>query len=266
MDPGRITRSLLATAAVLAFSSALLFSGEKENGKKKKPYFSSTSFSALLTSGNSRDFTFSMDTDQNLRIRKHKLNFRGKIIYARSNGEKKSEIYGSSLAYNFQLNTRTYFLTLSSFDRNVLSGYNWRFAFSAGAGYTWASSKTTTLSTEAAFGWSTENNAEKLARQAMDGKIPAIRSSASSSFASSILRTRFSHFISSTTEFILQEIVFLDLRNVKGYRLTSYSSLSASINRFLALKTSVQVNYENRPVPGFKSTDLFFLSSLVFRI
>jgi len=234
--------------------------------KKESPYRSSTSFSALLTSGNTRDFSFSMDTDQYLTLDKHAFNLRGKIIYARSNGEKKSEIYSSSLKYRLQLNARAYFLAISSFDRNVLSGYNWRFAFSSGAGLTWLDRPAVDVSTEAAFGWSTENNAEKLVQQVIGGKISPVRTSLSASFVSSILSTRLRLKVSSSTDFVLQETLFLDLRDFAGYRANMLGSLSAAINRHFALKTSLQVNYENRPVPGFKNTDLYFLSSIVFTL
>jgi len=72
--------------------------------------------------------------------------------------------------------------------------------------------------------------------------------------------------LSSSTEFILQEALFLDLRDFEGYRLYSYVSISAAINQHFALKTSIQGNYENKLVPGFKKTDIYLLSSIVFKI
>lgn len=209
----------MVIALILSFS--LLFSPlrvQAEEQKKQKTYFSSTSLSALLTSGNTRDFSFGMDTDQNLILNKHKLKFKGQIIHTRSNGEKKAEIYAASTRYNFQLNPRAYFLANGTFDRNVPSGYNFRFSFTSGAGYTWLDKK------------------------------------------------KLHYAISSSTEFILQEAVFLDLRDFDGYRLYSFASISAAINQNFALKTSIQGNYENKPVSGFKNTDIYLLSSIVFKI
>lgn len=254
---------------VLILSYSLLFSPlriQAEEQKKQKIYFSSTSLSALLTSGNTRDFSFSMDTDQNLALDKHKFRFKGQIIHIQSNGEKKAEIYAASTRYNFQLNPRAYFLANGTFDRNVPSGYNFRLSFTSGAGYTWLDNKKVQISTEAAFGWSTENNAEKLAQKIIPDQIPSIRPNTSFSFVSSILTTKLQYAISSSTEFILQEAVFLDLRDFEGYRLYSYASISAAINQNFALKTSIQGNYENKPVPGFKNTDIYLLSSIVFKI
>lgn len=239
---------------------------QAQEQKKQNGYFSSTSFSALLTGGNTKDFSFSMDTVQNLVWDKHKFKLTGQIIYTRSNGEKKSEIYNASLHYNLQLKPRTYFLVLSRFSRNVPSGYNFRFAFLSGAGYTWLAHKKINISTELAFGWSLENNAEKLAQQFIGNKMTSIQSNISYSFISSIVTTKLAYVLSPSTEFILKETLFLDLREFQRYRIYSYVAISAAINKHFALKTSVQVNYENKPVLGFKNTDFYLLSSIVFRI
>lgn len=159
------------TAFVLSFISLYFpFQTEAKDQKKQSPYSSATSFSALLTSGNTRDFSFSMDTVQNLLYDKHKFKLTGQIIYAQSNGERKSEIYNASTHYSLKLNKRTYFLLLSRFSRNVPSGYNFRFAFSSGAGYSWLARKKINVATEVALGWSSENNAEKLAQRVIGGK------------------------------------------------------------------------------------------------
>lgn len=260
----RIYLTLALSICLFCLSSSA--SGQTNAQQKKKTYFSSTSLSALLTSGNTKDISFSMDTDQNLVLNKHKFQFLGQIIYTRSNGEKKSEIYTATLHYNLQLNPHTYLLALSHFSRNVPSGHNFRFAFSSGVGYAWLAREKENISTELAFGWSSENNAEKLAQQVIGNKMATIQSNVSSSFISSIVTTKLDYLLSPSTEFILQETIFLDLRKLQRYRLYSYAAISAAINKNFALKTSVQVNYENKPGPGFKNTDLYLLSSIVFKI
>jgi len=78
--------------------------------------------------------------------------------------------------------------------------------------------------------------------------------------------TKLDYVLSPSNEFILQEPLFLDFREFHRYRLYSYAAISAAINKHFALKTSVQVNYENKSVPGFKNSDLYLLSSIVFKI
>jgi len=55
-------------------------------------------------------------------------------------------------------------------------------------------------------------------------------------------------------------------RDVRAGYPSRYSSLSASFSRTFGLKMSVQVNYESKPVSGYKNTDIFLLSSLVIAL
>ena len=251
---------------LILFASPFFINAEEEPKEKPKVYSSSTSFSALLTAGNSRDLTISVDTDQNLKFRKDKLNIKASLIYSRSNSDEISEIYSSSLQYNRQFNARAYLLGMTSFSRNVLSGYRSRFAMSIGAGYFWILRPQIEVSSDIALGWSSENNAEKLAQQAIGSELKPIKRTVKASFFSSIVTTRINLNLSSTSNLIHQEVLFLNLEELAGYRITSYTALSASISKYFALKTSMQVMYENRPVLGYKNTDLYLLSSIVFKI
>ncbi|MFC2158645.1 DUF481 domain-containing protein [Acidobacteriota bacterium] len=261
----RKSRTLLTM--ILIFSIAPLCGFAQETDEKApKVYSSSTSFSALVTTGNSKDLTISIDTDQNLKFEKDKLSFKANLIYAHSNSRNISEIYSSSLKYNRQIDKRTYLLGMTTFSRNVSSGNRSRIAFSAGAGYSWIMKPKIEVSSDIALGWSTENNAEKLVQQVIDNTIKPINKINRASFLSSIITTKVTLNISSNAQIIHQDIIFLNLKVLAGYRITSHSALMASISKYFALKTSIQVMYENRPVPGHKTTDLYILSSIVFKI
>ena len=254
------------TGILIFLISTLGGFAQDEQKKKSKVYSSSTSFSALVTTGNSKDLTISFDTDQNLKFKKDKLSFKANLIYAHSNSRKISEIYSSSLKYNRQFDKRTYVLGMTTLSRNVSSGNKSRIAFSVGAGYSWILKPKIEASSDIAFGWSTENNAEKLVQQVIDNTINPIKKINRDSFFSSIITTKISLNVSSSAQLTHHEIIFLNLEELAGYRLTSHTALTASISRYFALKTSVQVMYENRPVPGHKTTDLYILSSIVFKI
>lgn len=239
--------------------------GSEEKEKEKK-YQSSTSFSLVLTRGNNKDFFFSFDTDQNLQLGKNKLNLKGSIIYSNSNSQKKSEIYYSHLKYDRKINSRAYLLGLVRAERNKLAGYNFRFAFSAGAGYTWLQQKKIEVYSEGALGWSIENSSEKIILE-VDGDMDSITvRTFSSSFLSSIVSSKLVYNFSSVAQFVHQETLFLNMEDLKDYRLNSYSSISASISRNFALRMSIQIIYEHKPVLGHKNTDLFLLSSIVIKI
>jgi len=49
---------------------------EEESHKEAKKYSSSTSFSCVLVKGNSQEFTFSFDTEQNLKFIRNSFNLK----------------------------------------------------------------------------------------------------------------------------------------------------------------------------------------------
>jgi putative salt-induced outer membrane protein len=241
-----------STFTILILFAVLQYIRAEDEEKKPKPYSSSTSFSLLMTSGNTKELTLGLETEQNLSFEKNQIQYKGSIIYSESEGARESELYYSHLEYKRIFSSRAYLIGIGRWERNVLSGYNHRLAFSAGGGYIWTKSKKWEFSSEASIGWSKENNVEK-------GKDNSI----SLSFASFTLSSKLSVHISKTSEFALQEIYFLNLDDTEDYRLSSLASLAVSISSNLALKVSYQLKYNHQPVPGFKSIDHYLLSSLV---
>jgi putative salt-induced outer membrane protein YdiY len=69
--------------------------------------------------------------------------------------------------------------------------------------------------------------------------------------------------LSSNSELVHQDLILFNLENSKDCRVSSLTSVSISISRFFSFKISYQLKYSHNPVPGFKSTDQYLLSSLV---
>ncbi|MFP4082982.1 MAG: DUF481 domain-containing protein [Candidatus Aminicenantes bacterium] len=249
-----VIKKIILVTAVWALLSAAAQAQEKEE-KKEKAYSSSTSFSLLMTSGNTQDLTLGFETEQNLNFDKNKVQFKGSVIYSESEGTKDSELYYSHLQYKRSFSPKAYFLGHAGIERNVLSGYNYRFALNLGGGYTWWKSEKSEFSSEATLGWSRENNIQ-----------PPPLKDISLSFASVVASSKLKISLSSTSEFNIQEILFLNLDDTDDYRISSVASLAVSISSNLALKISYQLKYNHQPVPGFKSTDHYVLSSLVLNL
>jgi putative salt-induced outer membrane protein YdiY len=224
-------------------------------------YHSSTSISFLLARGNNKTLSFSFDTDQNFGIKKDSFNLKGTVIYARDNGFMTNEIYYTHLKYNHQLGDGAYLLSLARFERNVLAGYPSRYSFSAGGGWTWIKSSKFALFSDLAVGWSSENSSAKVNLGDVTG--PPVEKSLNSSFLSTIFTSRLTFSLTATSQVIHQEVVFVNMADMSDYRVNSMSSLSASFSRYFGLKMTVQVNYERKPVLGYKNTDVFLISSLV---
>jgi hypothetical protein len=122
-----------------------------------------------------------------------------------------------------------------------------------------------TLLSELAFGWNNEKS-KRLPNLSKVTPGNLWKSTISTSFPSSILINRLSFRINGSTEMVLRSTVFANLEDMDALRLNNYASISAAISPQLALKTSIELIYENVPVPGFKHTDTYLLSSLVIRI
>lgn len=226
-----------------------------------KIYYSSTSFSFLLTRGNNQSLSYSVDTDHNLTLTKNVFNIKGSAIYARNNGQPRSGIYYSHVKYDRQLSGRAYLLGMTRFERNKSAGYLSRLSVTTGGGYTWIKRDSKIdVSSEVSLGWSGETFLEAADAAGIDPMTQTVN------FLSTITTHKLVYNLTPTAQVSFQGVVFNNLKDLEAFRVNSYTALSASISPSLALKTSFQVVYDNRPVAGYKPTDVFFLSSLVVKM
>ncbi|MFW6140682.1 MAG: DUF481 domain-containing protein [Acidobacteriota bacterium] len=249
---GKMSKKLAAVFIILSLIS--LAQAFEEDKEEKKVYTSSTSLSLLQTSGNTNEFSLGFDTEQNLNFEKSQFNFKGGVIYAESEGTRETEFYFSQLNYRYSFNPRFYGVGSGQMERNVLSGYNYRFSLSAGAGYFWVKSKKLEVSSEAALGWSHENNIEK-----------ATDSNVTLQFVSAFISNFIKIPLSSNSELNHQNIFFFNLETGKDFRINTISSVSFSLSKSLSVKISHQLKYNHSPVPDYKNTDQYILSSLVLK-
>jgi len=225
---------------------------EETEKKTEKSYTSSTSFSLLITSGNTRELTFGFDTEQSLGVKKNQFQFKGSVIYGRNDGIKNAEFYYGHLKYKRELTSQIFLLGLSRFEKNVLAGYNHRFSLSAGAGYIWVKKTNVSASSEALLGWSHDSNIGQ--------------NSAIFSFMSLLVASSVKVELTPTSHISCQEFFSLNLEDPKDFRISSFISVTADINKSLALKFSYQLFYNHKSIPGFKNMDHYFFSSLVLNL
>ncbi len=243
--------SFYLSVLTILFVVSVLKAEEPEK-KTEKIYTSSTSFSLLITSGNTQELTFGFDTEQSLVVKKNQFQLKGSVIYGRSDGIKNAEFYYGHIKYKRELTSKIILLGLSRFERNVLAGYNHRFSLSAGAGYIWVKKTSVTASTEALLGWSHDSNI---------GQGSTILSFMSLLVASSVKVA-----LTPTSYISCQEIFSLNLEDPRDSRISSFISATANINKSLALKFSYQIFYNHKSIPGFKNIDHYFFSSLVLNL
>jgi len=236
---------------VFLFMGVELRADESES-QSQKPYTSSTSFSLLMTSGNTKKLTVGFDTDQSLRLDKNLFQIKGSVIYGRSDGIKNAEFYFGHLKYKRELSSKVFLLGLGRYEKNVLAGYNHRYSFSSGAGYNWLTKTAITVASEVSLGWSHENHI---------GFDSAILSFLSLLVASSVKVT-----ISPKSHISCQELFSLNLKDSKDFRISSFISMTADISKLFALKFSYKLFYNHKSIPGFQKIDHYFLSSLVVNL
>ncbi len=241
---------------------------EQEGDKKEKKleYSSETSFSLVLVKGNNENISYSFDTKQSLALRKNKLEFKGRFIKAKSNGIKTSEIYNSQVKYDYQIKSFVYLLGFVRYERNKLAGYNYRLALSGGGGATWLNNKKAVLSSEIALGWNNEENSNQVIMNNVNGSSSVWEKTIKSSFVSFIITNKLDLTLSKTARCSFRETIFINLEESNDYRMNSSASIYAAITPSLALKTSIEIIYSHQPVPGFKNTDSFLLTSLVIKL
>jgi len=252
----------------LITTTSFLMSDDQDKQKKKNnfQYKSTTALSLVMTRGNSETFSLSMDTDHNFTFYKNKINFKGRFIKATSNQAHKTEIYYVHLKYDRNLSSRAYLLGFSRFERNRQAGYDYRIALSLGGGCNWIKRKNTELSSEAAIGWNNEDTTRRVNLKNINNPSAVIEKTMSAAFISALMVHRWVYQINDSARLHLQETIFLNLEDLLDYRTNSYAAVTTSISKYFALNTSLQVIFERKPVPGYKHTDLYLLSSFVVKL
>lgn len=266
----KILNGSLAIIIFLVFNLNLSWGEEKTPSspttKENFKYHSTTALSLVMTKGNTENFSFSFDTDHNFEFSKNKINFKGRVIKATSNSTAKTEMYYAHLKYDRNLSSRAYLLGFSRFERNKQAGYDYRVALSFGGGCNWIKGKNTELSSEAAIGWNNEDTTRRISLNNINNTQAVIEKTMSAAFVSALMIHRWTYQLNDSTRIHLQETIFLNLEDLLDYWTNSYAAVTTSISKYFALNTSCQVIFERKPVPGYKHTDLYLLSSFVIKL
>lgn len=260
----------LAFVIFIVLNSGLALGEENkpssEINKEKFKYHSTTALSLVMTKGNTENLSLSFETDHNFEFSKNKINFKGRAIKATSNSATKTEMYYAHLKYDRNLSSRAYLLGFSRFERNKQAGYDYRVALSFGGGCNWIKRKNTQLSSEAAIGWNNEDTTRRIKLNNINNPQAVIEKTMSAAFVSALMVHRWIYQINDSARIHLQETIFINLEDLLDYRTNSYAAVIASISKYFALNTSCQVIFERKPVPGYRHTDLYLLSSFVVKL
>jgi putative salt-induced outer membrane protein YdiY len=271
-------------AAVAIFCVAVPAAAELKG--KLAGWKATAEVSYVLTGGNQSTSAFSLGTNFTRSWEKDTLLFKTYILRSNSTTvartavgteddfdlvEEKTrtliaENYLLTGQYDRKISKRFLFQTSLSWDRNKFAGIDSRFLLTAGAGYSFVETDKTKFKTNAGMTYTLR----KFLRQ--DG----------TSFAGFRFDVLFNQQISASASFASQFVFDDNLKKMSDWRYDWTNSLTASINKSLALKTSVRLLYAHLPpdqaVPLFdpegaptglnvfvplKSLDTFFTTSIV---
>ena len=207
--------------------------------------------SYVLTGGNQATSAFSLGTNFTRSWEKDTLLFKTYILRSNSTTvartavgteldfdlvEEKTrtliaENYLLTGQYDRKISKRFLFQASLSWDRNKFAGIDSRFLFTAGAGYSFVETEKTKLKTNAGMTYTLR----KFLRQ--DG----------TSFAGFRFDVLFSQQLSQSASLTSQFVFDDNLKKMSDWRYDWTNSLTASINKSLALKTSLRLLYAHLP-------------------
>jgi len=244
-----------ASAAVLLLTLSVLRPAPARAEEEKKgllgPWKDTAELSFVVTGGNSETSTFSLgDTlkrsweKNSLTIKAFALSSHATTITRTAQGtetdytvvEQKqtnlvAENFSLSGLYDHRLSKKVVLQFGLGWDRNRFAGVAGRLIMTAGTGYAWVATKRTTLKT--------------------DGGVTYTRrkyfSQAPSSFAGFRGIASFEQKFFDTSSFASQFIFDDNLRKTVDWRYDWTNSLTASISKALALKTSLRLLYSHLP-------------------
>jgi putative salt-induced outer membrane protein YdiY len=282
----RPKKRIVAAAAAVCCVAGLAVPAAAELKGKLAGWKATAEVSYVLTGGNQSTSAFSLGTNFTRSWEKDTLLFKTYILRSNSTTvtrtavgteldfdlvEEKTrtliaENYLLTGQYDRKISKRFLFQTSLSWDRNKFAGIDSRFLLTAGAGYSLVETDKTKFKTNAGMTYTLR----KFLRQD------------STSFAGFRFDVLFNQQISASASFASQFVFDDNLKKMSDWRYDWTNSLTASINKSLALKTSLRLLYAHLPpdqaIPLFepggvptglnvlvplKNLDTFFTTSVV---
>jgi len=256
----------LNTIILLIFFDFLLIIGVSQGAQEtkeevKKKFSATTSFSAVASSGNAKEFTFSLDTTNKFVFDASELNLNVAAILSQSDGEKTSNLYNGYIKYNRNIRQKSYLSGLISYESNTLAGFSSRYSLSWGVGHYVVKSKKTELQVEGGVGGVMEYILPKEGSQISPGSDSS--ATGKDKFLLSRLFVKAAFAISPSATFSQEAQFLFNMKRAQDARIYADSALTVKIVKHIALQMGLKIKYDNQPVPGYVKTDIITLSTIV---
>lgn len=248
------SRRIISTlTAVLALSAIR----QPAQAQEDKPlgWFDKAELTFVLTAGNAESSTFGLKNTLERIWERSSLRFEGGAIRTESSlttrtatgpavdnfqivETKRSDVTAESYflrgRYDRDVTARLFVFGGAGWDRNTFAGIDNRYSFVAGAGNRWIDTERARLRTDYGLTYTIQDDVVN-------------DPSTADEFAGWRLSYDYRRVLTATTEFLSALIVDGNLDNTKDVRGDLVNSIAVSISQRLALKTSLQLLYDNQP-------------------
>lgn len=257
----------LNTVILLIFFYSLLIVGvsqaaqEEKQEEVEKRFSATASFSAIASSGNAKEFTFSLDNTNKFIFKKSELDLNVAAILSESDGERTSNLYTGYIKYNRNIRQNSYLTGLIGYESNTLAGFSNRYSLSLGLGHYIVKTKQRELQVEGGFGGVIEYTLIKEGGQTSPGSNGATTGKNKFLLSRAFIRAAFA--ISPSATFSQDAQFLFNMEESQDIRIYANSALTVKIVKHIALQMGLKIKYDNLPVPGYIRTDIITLSTIV---
>lgn len=200
----------------------------------------------VATSGNTHLTTVNAAERVELRRSGFALTQGLSIVYGRSEGETTTSQWQATLRGDYAVAPSVAIYTAVAWDRNRFAGLARRFEEGAGLAVALAQGPRHELNLESGV-----SLVQERATTTADDNFSAGRAAA-----------RYVYHLGETANLRQALELLANLETTRDVRLNSETALVAPLSRRLALKVSYVIRFDNRPEPGFATTDQLFTTAL----
>ena len=169
--------------------------------------------------------------------------------YGKSRGVKNAERYSTELRINYLFARSLYSSVMTKWVTDEFAGIHWRYYIGPALGYHFIKGPVYYLSLEAGVNYTIVEYTEDTVDRSIDGRV----------------FTAYEYLMTQKTRFKSSVEFFYNFADSKAFNLNSELSLLNLLDENLAIKTSLEIEYDNKPVPfTLKKADTVLSFAIVF--
>lgn len=169
--------------------------------------------------------------------------------YGKSGGEKNVERYNTELRMNYLFARKFYSSVITKWLTDEFAGIYWRYYIGPALGYHFMKGPTHFLSLEAGVNYTIVDYTDHTVDRSLGGRA----------------FTEYEYLITRKIRFGSSIEVFYNFAESKAFNVNSEISLVSALDEYLAIRTSLETEYDNKPVPStLKKTNTVLSFAIVF--